>query len=275
MSNLRSVVSRRVAARLCALPLLLCAPRPAAAADASLEPAIRDSHFIFAGTFERLGASNLSLLPAAPDTAIVRVREVIDQPETFGEMRATQVTVRLAELSGVVEGGRAIFFTTSLMWGEHLGLGEASRLTVRSPETEAADIDQVLREVTRVRSLEADEDLVARLARAEVVVAARVGDVRPAPERRSEDFGEHAASWALATLEVETTLKGRSATEVYFAQDTDFYWGTTPKLARGEEGILLLQPYRGRDLPAGSYVVVDALDVQPRVELDRVRGLLR
>jgi hypothetical protein len=49
----------------------------------------------------------------------------------------------------------------------------------------------------------------------------------------------------------------------------------TPKLSRGEDGIFLLQPYRGRDLPDGAYVLFDPLDVQPRTELERVRGLLR
>jgi len=254
--------------------LCLLAASPVLAADTSLEPAIRNSHFIFTGTFERLGASNLSHLPASEETAIVRVREVVDQPETFGSTRDIVVTVKLADASGAVEGGQAIFFTTSLMWGEHLGLAEVLRLPSRSPETEASDLEQVRKEVERVRSLEADEDLSARLTRAAVVVFGRVGEVRET-ERSEEDFGEHAASWALAKLEIEETLKGRDASAVYFAQDTDFFWGSTPKLAAGEDGIFLLQPYRGRDLPEGAYVVVDALDVQPRTELERVRGLLR
>jgi hypothetical protein len=199
---------------------------------------------------------------------------VVDQPETFGEMRDAEVTVRLADPSGAVEGAQAIFFTTSLMWGEHVALREILRLAGRSSESEPADLDQVRREVERVRSQEADEDLSARLTRAAVVVFGRVGDVRES-ERREEDFGEHAASWALAKLEIEGTLKGRETHAVYFAEDTDFFWGSTPKLNAGEDGIFLLQPYRGRDLPKGSYVVVDALDVQLRSELERVRGLLR
>ncbi len=203
----------------------------------------------------------------------MRVREVIDQPETFGAMRDARVTVRLADPPGAVEGGQAIFFTTSLMFGEHLAVSEISRLSSRSPEAEASELERVRGEVARVRSLEADEDLLERLARAAVVVSGRVGDIRPG--RRSEDLGEHAASWALATLDVDSTLKGRSAAAVYFAEDRDFYWAAAPKLARGEEGIFLLQPYRGSDLPAGSYVVVDSLDVHPRTELERIRGLLR
>lgn len=270
--SVRAVGPRAV--RWTLLLLSLIAAAPASAADASLEPALRTSHFIFTGTFERLAASNLSLLQASDATAIVRVREVVDQPETFGEMRDAQVTVRLADPSGAVEGGQAIFFTTSLMWGEHLGLAEILRLAGRSPETEAADLEQVRKEVERVRSLEADEDLTARLSSAAVVVFGRVGDVLKT-ERSEEDFGEHAASWVLAKLEIEETLKGRESNAVYFAQDTDFFWGTTPKLSAGEDGIFLLQSYNGRDLPKGSYVVVDALDVQPRSELERVRGLLR
>src|SRR6185503_14146107 len=146
-------------------------------------------------------------LPASEETAIVRVREVVDQPETFGTTRDIEVTVKLADASGAVEGEQAIFFTTSLMFGEHLGLAEILRLPSRSPETEASDLEQVRKEVERVRSLEADEDLSARLSRAAVVVFGRVGDVRKT-ERSEEDYGEHAASWALAKLEIEETLKG-------------------------------------------------------------------
>jgi hypothetical protein len=106
------------------------------------------------------------------------------------------------------------------------------------------------------------------------VVTGVVADVRPMrpPE---EDRGEHAASWVLAVLDVDTALKGEPAKALYFAQDTDNFWRKTPKLAAGEKGIFLLQPYEGRDLPAGSYVVIDAQDVQPMTELERVRGLLR
>ncbi len=273
MLTFRSVRASSARAVLWTL-LFLLAGSPARAADTRLEPAIRDSHFIFTGTFERLGASNLSLLPASEETAIVRVREGVDQPETFGSTRDIEVTVKLADPSGAVEGGQAIFFTTCLMFGEHLGLAEILRLPSRTPETEASDLEQVRKEVERVRSLEADEDLSARLSSAAVVVFGRVGDVRKT-ERSEEDFGEHAASWALAKLEVEGTLKGGETNAVYFAQDTDFFWGSTPKLAAGEDGIFLLQPYRGRDLPEGSYVVYDALDVEPRTELERVRRLLR
>ena len=255
--------------------LFLLGAHAASAADAALESAIRNSHFVFAGTFERIGASNLSLLPASDATAIVRVREVIDQPAIFSDLGDARVTVRLADPAGATEGGQAIFFSTGLMWGEHLAVEENLRLVSRTPEAEAAEIEQVQREVARVRALEADEELSARLAQTAVVVLGRIGDVRPRTEGREEDFGEHAAAWAKATIEVETTLKGRAASAVHFAQDTDHYWRNSPKLAPGQEGIFLLQLYEGRDLPAGSYIVLHALDVQPRTELERVRGLLR
>ena len=272
MSSLRSVVLKSSLAMLWALLFAFAAPAPAA--DLGLEPSIRGANVLFAGTFERLGASNLSLLPASDATAIVRVREVIEQPAMFNDLRDASVTVRLADLSGVVEGGQAIFLTIGSMWGENLGVQEILRLPSRSPETEAADLLRVRGEVARVRSLEADEELSARLESAEMVIFGRVGEVREI-ERGREDFGEHAASWSFAPLQIEQTLKGREAGGVYFARDTDFFWGASPKLGPGQDGIFLLQPYPGRDLPRGSYVVVDALDVQPRTELERVRGLLR
>ncbi len=256
--------------------LFVLAASPAAVRGASLEPAIRDSHFIFAGTVERPAASNVSLLPSSDRTAIVRVRAVVDQPDVFPGLRDAEVTVQAADARDLTEGATGIFFSTSLMYGEHLAVSEVYRIATRL-ESESSDLDAVSREVSRVRALEADEDLAARLSRAEAVVYGKVEKVLPLERREGdrEDFGEHAASWALATIGVEKALKGREGSAVYFAQDTDFFWATTPKLAMGEEGIFLLQPYRGRDLPEGSYVVVDALDVQPPGELERIVGLLR
>ena len=56
--------SKATFAALAALPFALLSAGRAAAVDTSLEAAIHSSHFIFAGTFEKLGSSNLSLLPA-------------------------------------------------------------------------------------------------------------------------------------------------------------------------------------------------------------------
>ena len=237
------------------------------AAGASLEPAIRDSGFIFAGTFERPGGSNLARIPGSGQTALVRVREVIEQPAVFQPLGGLLVTVMLADSSGVVEGGQAVFFATGYLYGENLAVSEVARLSERF------DLDTVRKLVTQVRQAEADEALAGRLASAASVVSGVVREVRPMPP--GEEREEHSASWVLATLEVDTALKGRPAMEVYFAADTDNFWRNTPKLAPGEKGIFLLQPSRDRDLPAGSSVVIHSQDVQPLTELERVRGLLR
>jgi hypothetical protein len=265
--------SKATLAALLSLPLALLGAGRAAAVDARLEQTIRGTRFIFAGTFETLGASNLSLLPASAQTALVRVRDVIDQPPGFGPVRGALVTVQLADTTGAAEGGQAIFFTNGMLYGENLAVAELMRNPDRPGIPEAADVDQLRKDVAQVRQTEADEALAARLASAAAVVSGRVGDIRPAG--RSEAAGEHSASWVLATLAVDTTLKGRPAAAVYFAADADEFWAEAPKLAPGEEGIFLLQTPVDGDVPAGAYVVVNPLDVLTKDQLDRVRGLLR
>jgi hypothetical protein len=263
----RSELSTVLALSLALLGGLLGATR-AAAADASLDQAIRGSGFIFLGTIEKPGASNLSQLAGSSQTALVRVSEVIEQPEAFRDLRDDLVTVVLADTSSAVEGEQAVFFATGYLYGENLAVSEVTRLSGRF------DVDSIRKLVAEVRQAEADEALSGRLASASAVITGVVAGVRPmrSPE---EDMGEHAASWVLATLDVDTALKGEPVKALYFAQDTDNFWRKTPKLAPGEKGIFLLQPYEGRDLPRGSSVVIDVLDVQPMTELDHVRGLLR
>lgn len=259
-------------AALIALPLALLGEGRAAVVDARLEQTIRNSRFIFAGTFERLGASNLSLLPASEQTALVRVREVIDQPPVFGPIRGALVTVELA--SPAVEGGQAIFFTNGLLYGEHLAVSEAGRDPIQPGVAEAAVVSQMRKDVAEVRRRESDEALSARLASAVAVVSGRIGKMQAA-DRGEEPGGEHSASWVYATLKIDATLKGKPAAGVYFAADADPFWAAAPKLAPGQEGIFLLQRPVDGGVPAGAYVVVHPLDVLTPDQLARVRGLLQ
>jgi hypothetical protein len=265
-------LSKATLAALVTLPLALLGGGRAAAVDAGLEQSIRSSRFIFAGTFETLGASNLSLLPASDLTALVRVRVVVDQPPAFGPVGGALVTVQLASSAGAVEGGQAIFFTNGMLYGENLAVSEVARNPDPPGVPESTLLDSLRQDVLTVRQLEADEALSARLATAVAVVSGRVGETRPA--ERNEDSGEHGASWIFATLSVDATLKGRLVAGVYFAEDADEFWAASPKLTPGQAGIFLLQPPVDGDVPAGSYVVVNSLDVLTPDQLDRVRGLL-
>ncbi len=265
-------------AALIALPLALLGEGRAAAVDGRLEQTIRNARFIFAGTIEKLGASNLSLLPASEQTALVRVREVIDQPRVFGPTRGTLVTVELA--SPAMEGSQAIFFTNGMLYGEHLAVSEVGRDSIQPGVAEAPAVSRLRQDIAVVRRREADEALSVRLASAVAVVSGRIGtlrEVQPADdeERGEEARGEHAASWVYATLTVDATLKGKPAAGVYFAADADHFWAAAPKLAPGQEGIFLLQRPVDGDVPAGAYIVVNPLDVLTQDQLARVRGLLK
>src|SRR3954468_19107080 len=267
--------SKTTLAALVALPLALLSGGRAAAVDAGLEQSIRSSHFIFAGTFETLGAANRSRLPASDQTALVRVREVIDQPPVFGSTRGALVTVQLANSpagAGAVVGGQAGFFTNGMLYGENPAGSEVSRHPDPPGVPESAVLDSLRKDVATVRQLEADEALAARLASAIAVVSGKVSEMRPVG--RNEESGEHAASWIFATLAIDATLKGHPVAGVYFAEDADHFWGAAPKLTPGQAAIFLLQPPVDGDVPADALVVVDPLDVLTQDQLDRVRGLL-
>jgi hypothetical protein len=259
-------------AALASLSLVLLGEGRAAALDVSLEQTIRNSSFIFAGTFETLGASNLSALPPSGQTALVRVREVVEQPSVFGPVQGALVTVQLASTAGAVEGGQAVFFTNGMLYGEHLAVKEVSRTLDQPGIPESAILDPLRADVAAVRQTQADEALSVRLASAVAVVSGRVGDTRTLG--RSDEAGEHSATWIFANLAVDATLKGRPATGVYFAEDADQFWAESPKLTPGQQGIFLLQRPVDGDVPSDALVVVNALDVLSMDQLDRVRGLL-
>ena len=259
-------------AALAALFLILVSEGRAAAVDVNLEQAIRNSRFIFAGTFETLSASNLSLLAPSEQTALVRVRTVVEQPPVFGPVQGALVTVQLESTAGAVEGGQAVFFTNGMLYGEHLAVSEVARIPDQPGIPESAILDPLRSDVTAVRQMEADEALSARLASAVAVVSGRVGETRTLG--RSDEAGEHSATWIFAGLAVDSTLKGRPAAGVYFAEDADEFWAESPKLTPGQQGIFLLQHPVDGDVPPDALVVVNALDVLSIDQLDRVRGLL-
>ncbi|MDP9120943.1 MAG: hypothetical protein M3O15_06160, partial [Acidobacteriota bacterium] len=121
---------------------------PASPAPPGLEATIREASFIFHGSIEELGASNLSLLPASGETAIVRVEEVIDQPSTMDRAGGLLVTVVLADPASVRTRGRSVFFTNAWMLGEHVAVREVGHIAYPADRAAAAALR---RQVAAVR----------------------------------------------------------------------------------------------------------------------------
>lgn len=256
---------------LAAAAALAAAPTAASTKPPNLARTIREARFIFRGTIEQLGASNLALLPASRATALVLVREVIDQPATMDGSAGIVVTVVLADADGAQPGGQAIFFTRPWLFGENVAVREVART---ADPTDPGALDELRRQVAAVRAEVADDALAARLSSAVLVVSGSAGEPRPLPNQFDE--GEHAAEWAQTEIAVATTEKGQAGASVtvYFATSGEGPWRQAPAPRAGDAGIYLLQPFAADNLPPGALVLLNPLDVQPLSQLDRVRRLL-
>jgi hypothetical protein len=120
-----------------------------------------------------------------------------------------------------------------------------------------------------------DAELTERLAQAAIVVSGVVLDVSPQNPALGRN---HDPAWSRATIQVETVEKGAVSTktvDVLYSNSHDTVWDQSPKIAKGEHGVWLLQTTDPRGLPAGALAVVHPLDRHPIAELPKVRALLQ
>jgi hypothetical protein len=243
--------------------------QPTGAGD--LGQIIRNARIIFVGTVERPGASNVSLVPSSGKTALVRVREVLDAPATMGDLRGKVLTVLLVKEGSAQAGQEAIFFTNGWMYGENVAVREVA-------EIPGSDREALRSAITSERQKVRDEELAGRLRSATLVIAGQVRSVKPLAKTERGTRGEHDPEWWQAEIAVASAIKGRApgkTVTAFFPASLDERWLLTPKLQEGQSAVFLLQPYQGKDLPAGALVILHPLDVQPEQQIDRIRRLLR
>jgi hypothetical protein len=248
---------------------------PIAGQPASPAPAvIQRSGFIFKGTIQKLASSNVSSLPENASTIIVRVDEILKAPPALASYRGRDVTVQLVQRgSRFRQGQQAVFYTTSLLYGENLAVKEVTTVTAQ------ADVRGLASQIAQSERQAAEQALAARLVSSALVITGRVADVaaftsREASARRSEHDPE---LWR-AEVEVIAVLKGQrpgnSRVPVYFAHSTDERWILSPKYTPGQEGIFLLHTEEMARIAQPGYSTLDRLDFQPTSQLDVVRRLL-
>ncbi|MGH2703793.1 MAG: hypothetical protein ACRDJ4_01455 [Actinomycetota bacterium] len=239
-------------------------------ADARVDELVEQAGFIFSGTVEQLGAAATPDVPVDEATAVVRVERVLQAPEAIGDQTGRQVTVRLSAPSQ--PGDRAVFFTTGWIYGQGLAVRELARRT--GGELQAAGAD--LADVVKTRP---DRAVASRTATAELIVVGKVVELRPYEEAQPAGTSEHDPQWWLAVLDVEAVEKGQhrpgTPLAVAFAASDDVLWYGAAKPRPGQDGVWLLRRERLPGLPASAYCVVDTLDIQPRDQLERVRGFLK
>lgn len=232
---------------------------------------VRQARFIFKGTIQKLNAATMSVVPVTDSTAIVKVEQVFQAPETLGDYTDQDITVQLGDPKGAKEGQQAVFFANSWLYGESIAVVEVGRV---APE----DLTRLRQQIADTKQSIADEELQSRIAGAELVVVGKVLKTNPAPEElRGGPITEHDPDWWEAITEVESVEKGelrQSPLVFLFSTSIDVKWYQAPKFHADQEGIWILRTGQVEQLGAEVYVVIDPLDFHPRDQLDRIRRLI-
>jgi hypothetical protein len=250
------------------LGLCLCA---AAAGQTASGPGdlTRAAQFVFRGTVQKVDASNLDLVEADSNTAVVRVDEVLKATASLGDFTGREITVKLAQ-PDATPGEQAVFFTNGWLYGSTLAVVEVGRLH--------GDAALLRGQVAAAVRQGADEELRGRLARAALVVAGRVVETRPAAVVGEVGEGsEHDPQWWEAVVQVDTVFKGKPAEQrvtFFFPASLDVVWFEAPKPAVGSDGIWLLYQDQLPELGLPGYTALKPWNRLPRGQADRVRRLL-
>lgn len=234
---------------------------------------INRSNFIFSGTIIRMNASNIEIVPNGP-TAIVRVDEVLDAVSPYEQMKGREITVLLTSAGNKKAGDRKVFFTSGWYYGKTLGVKETpNSLVVRDGSDELKK--RIISERVNIRNDALREELKkAVLVVRGVVVEANI-DIEEPPGIESE----HDPEFRKAVIEIKEVLKGQTTerrVEVFYSSSDDVMWYSSPKLAKGQEAIFLLQT---RQAPAiyriTGFTVLDKRDVLSIDNESNVRNLLK
>jgi len=248
---------------------------------------MKTAEFVFKGTVEQVGASNMSAVEASDASAVVRVDQVLHAPPAFTGFEGQSITVLLRDPGSLAEGEEAVFFTRGGPLGETLAVQEIDHQPAGlAPEALSAQADDA-------RASQSDLAMRDRVARANVIVSGRVADVRrpasaeavgalEAEQEHNPPVSEHDPQWTEAVITVEDLIKGTPSegeTVVVFPASNDVAWADAPKLHTGQEGVFLLhQPapeaHVGVTLEATTHVALSALDVRPKEDADRVRAVV-
>jgi hypothetical protein len=238
-----------------------------------------DAPFVFEGFVKSLAASNVSAVPADNTTAVVEVHHVRHAPRSLAGFAGKEVTLRMAPGEKLKQGDKAIFFTDSLVFGDHLAVQSMGHDPLVAPEAQAAvaGVGEVVQGLRR------------RIDTARSIVSGRVVEVRPPtpaapkvaaaaaaiPVMPSGPISEHEPFWQEAVIEVSGVHKGPQQKKVIvrFPASTDVQWSRAPKFKKGQTGVWLLHAdappaltaalATAAPLPSGTYTSLDPNDFQP------------
>src|SRR5262249_35655181 len=162
----------------------------------------RAAQFVFRGTIQKVDASNLEIVQADSDTAVVRVDEVLKATPSLGDFTGREITVKLAQPGDATPGEQAVVFTNGWPYRKTLAAIGRGRLH--------GDAPPLRRPVAAAVGQAAAEEPKCRLAGAALVVAGRVVETHPAAVVPEVGEGsEHDPQWWEAVVQVDGVFQGK------------------------------------------------------------------
>lgn len=246
-------------------------------ADKLIADYMRNSQFVVAGRIERTGATTMSMAPAAPNTGVFKIEEILHGPHVLNGFAGKEITVMFGDGPAARAGESTVLFATSWLYGDSIAVIEVGRMEPREPERMRKEIHEAQQGI-------ADEHLTERIARAELVILGKVIGTHPAPEdiRRRMPITEHTPDWWVAEIEIESVEKGHhegKRISIYFPNSQDVAWHDAPKCTPGDEGIWILQRDQQEKgwpiMRVSGFTALHPLDYQPPERLNHVRSLVR
>jgi hypothetical protein len=235
---------------------------------ADLQELARTSSFVFSGTVEQAGASNVAAVDPTDRMLLVRIDRPLRASRALGDLRGRLVTVETEAADDLQPGTAAVFFADSWLQGEQIAVRERAHIAADRVDEAAAAVENL-----------PDLHLEERLRDAAAVVHAAVIGTRPVT---GLDVGFKDPGWTEAALEILETLKGdASRMRLVFPTSKAKSWFLAPRFTTGQRGVFLLHvdaPGAEKALAdpalAGAVTAFDKADVQPESQLEHVRSLL-
>ncbi|HEX6798610.1 MAG TPA: hypothetical protein VF116_12955 [Ktedonobacterales bacterium] len=251
-------------------------PAPVAAAVMpAVGQLVSQSAYVFKGTIVRDGASNVAIVPASQNAAVVRVDDVLEAIPTLTTYHGKQITIQLRE--PLPTGGAAVFFANPWIFAENIAVVESGRLPADT------DLAALRRELVNARQALADLRLQQVLVSASLVIVGTVtASAMPFEHGSGRAISFHDPLWRAAVVAVRSVEKGKldaPTVTVVYASSGDRRWFATPKFPPKQEGIYLLHSDQmatvSEPFKVGGLTATNPLDYQPLDQLDRVRRLLK
>jgi hypothetical protein len=230
--------------------------------------------FVFSGVVSRRRDATLSVIDVTELDAIIAVDRVYRRPPGVIDFTGMEVTLRGGATLTLEAGRKAVFAADGWLYGDSLALIQIAQLD----ESDSKRADERIEAAAQRAARDALSD---RLARADLVVVARVAKTNPHVQSELPPASEHDPVWWEAWLAVQSVEKGKTTQRprLLYPSSLDEYWYESPKLQPGDERVFLMQQdqrERGpRQYRLRGYTALHPLDVQPLERLNEVRALLK